>query len=138
MHSAVTAELARRLMTESDLSYQDYEVLVVLTEQPKGTLRVLELAQLLGWEKSRLSHHVTRMANRGLVHKSPCPTDRRGWVVGITQLGRREISAAAPGHVEAVRELFIDRLSRRQIDALADIAQTIIGDGDCLDDSDDR
>ncbi len=126
MHSVITAELARRLAADSQLSYQDYEVLVILTEQPKGALRLLELADLIGWEKSRLSHHVTRMAKRGLVEKRPSMTDRRGQVVSVTPLGRREIRAAAPGHVEAVRELFIDRLSRAQLATIAQVSKIVL------------
>src|SRR5215471_6931286 len=111
LHAQLTAELSRRLTSDSPLSYPDYEVLVVLTDQPDGRLRVFELAEALGWEKSRASHHVSRMAERGLVKKVPCATDRRGAFVATTARGRRYIEAAAPGHVAAVRELFVDRLS---------------------------
>lgn len=128
MHASVNAELARRLSADSSLSYQDYEVLVALTDQPDGELRVLELADALGWEKSRLSHHVTRMADRGLVMKKPCATDGRGFVVSVTSKGRREIEKSAPGHVDAVRELFIDRLDGGQLDALISIASRVLED----------
>jgi DNA-binding MarR family transcriptional regulator len=126
MHAEVTAELDRRLAAESGLSYQDYEVLVALTDQPDGRLRLFELADGLGWEKSRLSHHVVRMTARGLLEKIPCDTDRRGAFVAVTSDGRRAITAAAPGHVEAVRELFVDRLTQRQLDALADAAAAVM------------
>lgn len=128
MHALVNAELARRLAVESSLSYQDYEVLVALTDQPDGELRVLELADELGWEKSRLSHQVTRMAERGLVAKKPCATDGRGFVVSVSPKGRREIEKAAPGHVDAVRELFIDRLDREQLDSLVSMASLVLDD----------
>ena len=126
MHSQLTAELARRLATESPLPYSDYEVLVALTDRPDGRLRVFELAEALGWEKSRASHHIARMAERGFVKKVPCPTDRRGAYVDITARGRRRIEAAAPGHVAAVRELFIDRLNAAQLDAVAQVAEDIL------------
>ena len=127
MHSRLNAELARRLAAESSLSYQDYEVLVSLTDQPDGRLRLYELGEQLDWEKSRLSHHISRMAERGLVKKVRCDTDRRGSFVAITPRGRREIEAAAPAHVEAVRELFIDRLTPDQLDAIARAAADVIG-----------
>ena len=130
MHSALRSELARRLAAESDLSYQDYEVLVTLTDQPDGRRRVMELAEILGWEKSRLSHHVTRMTKRGLVTKELCTEDRRGFVVVVTDLGRSEIEAAAPGHVEAVRDLFIDRLSPTQLEAMNSIARDVLAQFD--------
>lgn len=126
MHASVTAELARRLAAESALSYPDYEVLVALTDQPDGERRVLELAETLGWEKSRLSHHVTRMADRGLLLKKPCKTDGRGFIISVSAKGRREIERAAPGHVEAVRDLFIDRLEPDQIDSLMAISNRVL------------
>jgi DNA-binding MarR family transcriptional regulator len=110
-HAQLTAALARRLAAESSLSYQDYEVLVALTDQPDGRLRVFELGETLGWGKSRVSHHLARMGERWLVRKVPCGTDRRGSFVAAIARGRREIESA-PGHVSAVRKLFIDRRPR--------------------------
>lgn len=103
MHAQLSVELARRLTSESPLSYQDYEVLVAVTDRQDSRLRVFQLAQVLGWEKSRASHHIARMTGRGLVKKVPCPTDGRGSFVAATARGRRQIKAAAPGHVAAVR-----------------------------------
>jgi DNA-binding MarR family transcriptional regulator len=66
------------------------------------------------------------MGQRGLVTKEPCDTDRRGAIVVVTQQGRREIESAAPGHVAAVRELFVDRLTPEQLDAVADAAEAVL------------
>ncbi len=126
MHLRVDGELARRLTAESSLSYADYQVLVALTDQPDGRVRLFELGSDLGWEKSRLSHHVARMVKRGLVTKAKCPTDRRGSFVVVTDEGRAEIAAAAPGHLVAVRELFIDHLTGDQLEAIADVAETVL------------
>jgi DNA-binding MarR family transcriptional regulator len=126
MQMRLSAALARQLAAESGLSYQDYVVLVALTDRPDGRLRLVELARILGWEKSRASHHVTRMAERGLVRKEPCETDRRGAEVVVTARGRREIEAAAPGHVRAVRRLFVDRLTPRQLDAVGRAAEIVL------------
>jgi DNA-binding MarR family transcriptional regulator len=126
MQLRLDGELARQLAGESALSYSDYVVLVALTGQPDGRMRLFELGRLLGWEKSRLSHHVSRMAGRGLVKKERCPSDRRGAFVAVTKKGRNEIEAAAPGHVAAVRELFIDRLTGDQLDAVAEAAEAVL------------
>ncbi len=126
MQMRLDGELARLLTAESGLSYQDYTVLVALTGQPEGRMRAFELGALLGWEKSRLSHHVRRMSERGLVKKEKCASDRRGSFVAVTAAGRKEIEDAAPGHVTAVRQLFVDRLTGPQLDALADVAETVL------------
>ena len=126
MQMRLEGELARQLAADSGLSYPDYVVLVALTDTPDGRLRLFELAEVLGWERSRLSHHIARMAGRGLVRKEPCEYDRRGAFVVLTAQGRREIEAAAPGHAAAVRRLFVDRLTAAQLDAVGDAAETVL------------
>jgi DNA-binding MarR family transcriptional regulator len=126
MQAQLDARLARDLADDSDLSYQDYMVLVALTDQPDGRLRAFELGRELGWEKSRVSHHVSRMIARGLVTRRKCPSDQRGAFVVITESGRRAIEAAAPGHVAAVRRYVIERLTPAQLDALTSIADSVL------------
>jgi DNA-binding MarR family transcriptional regulator len=126
MQMRLNAQLARDLAAHSELSYQDYMVLVALTAQPEGRMRLFELGHQLGWEKSRLSHQVTRMAQRGLVEKIKCPSDLRGAVVGVSARGRAEISAAAPGHLEAVRRLFVDLLAAEQLDTVAEVCERVL------------
>jgi DNA-binding MarR family transcriptional regulator len=126
MQLRLEGALARQLTAESGLSYPDYLVLVALTDRDDGRMRLYELAGVLGWEKSRLSHHVTRMVARGLVTKEKCDTDRRGAFVAVTKRGRKEIAAAAPGHVALVRRLFVDRLAPEQLDALGEAAKAVL------------
>jgi len=126
MQMRLEGELARQLARDSGLSYPDYLVLIALTDTDDGRLRLFELAEVLGWEKSRLSHQVARMAGRGLVAKERCESDRRGAFVVLTRKGRAEIEAAAPGHVEAVRRLFVDRLDPAQLDAIAEAAEQVL------------
>lgn len=134
MQARLVGELARQLTSESGLSYPDYVVLVALTDRPDGRMRLFELGKFLDWEKSRLSHHLTRMANRGLITKEPCDEDRRGAFIVITAQGRSAIAAAAPGHLASVRRLFIDLLTPAQIDAMAEIADTVLAEPDsCTD-----
>jgi DNA-binding MarR family transcriptional regulator len=135
MQMRLEGALARQLAVDADLSYPDYLVLVALTGCEDGRMRLFELAEVLGWEKSRLSHHVTRMITRGLVDKEQCAADRRGAFVVVTARGRREIAAAAPGHVAAVRRLFIDHLTPRQLAALGDAAETVLAALDSTDGS---
>ena len=126
MQMRLEGELARQLATDSGLSYPDYLVLVALTDRPDGRMRLFELAGVLGWEKSRLSHHVGRMADRRLVKKEKCDSDRRGAYVVITEGGRQDIEAAAPGHVATVRRLFVDRLTPTQLHAIGEAAAIVL------------
>ena len=126
MQSQLRRRLARQMQADDGLSEADFEVLVRLSEAPDGRQRVFELAQASEWEKSRLSHHLSRMAQRGLVVRQTCPTDSRGAFVMLTDAGRRAIDQAAPKHVEHVRRWFIDVLSPEQLDAMAGIAQDVL------------
>ncbi|WP_420450236.1 MarR family winged helix-turn-helix transcriptional regulator [Ilumatobacter sp.] len=134
MQMRLDAEIGGRLSADSPLSYQDYIVLIELTDRADGQVRQFELVRDLGWEKSRLSHHVTRMESRGLVEKRKCPSDRRGAFVGITPAGTAAIEAAAPGHLEAVRDAFVDHLDEHELEVFATVCERIL---DNLDDAPD-
>src|SRR5690348_4248238 len=101
LHDRLWGRLSRRLQAESHVSSADFAVLVELSEAPDGRRRILGLARVLEWEKSRMSHHIARMVKRGLVVRDECPDDGRGAFVVITDAGREMIEAAAPRHVEA-------------------------------------
>jgi DNA-binding MarR family transcriptional regulator len=61
------ARLEDHLLRHAGLSGSDYKVLVPLSEASSGVLRARELGTEIGWDRSRLSHHITRMEKRGLV-----------------------------------------------------------------------
>jgi DNA-binding MarR family transcriptional regulator len=126
MQRRLAGRVARQLHSETGLSGADYEVLVNLSEAPDGRLRAFLLGRATGWEKSRLSHHITRMEERDLVRRESCPTDSRGAYVALTEAGREAIEAAAPRHVGHVRRWFVDSLTPDQLDALADISDAIL------------
>jgi DNA-binding MarR family transcriptional regulator len=126
MHAQLSARLHRELSADAGLSLADFDVLVCLTDRPEPRARVLELAEALGWEKSRLSHHLTRMHRRGLVAREECPGDARGAYIVLTNHGRAAIEQAAPAHVATVRDLVFDQLTTTQVEALATITGTVL------------
>ena len=119
--------LGRDLLRDSGLSMADYEVLVVLSAQTADTTAYRDLAAATGWEKSRLSHQITRMEGRGLVRRTECCDDGRSANIILTDKGRKTIEKAAPGHVAAVRRLLIDRLTADQLDVLVAIGAQVGG-----------
>ncbi|GAA4610622.1 MarR family transcriptional regulator [Actinoallomurus liliacearum] len=130
MHDLLVNRAGRSMQEGFGLSATDYTVLAELTRAPDGRLRIQELAQLLGWEKSRVSHHLARMVKRGLVTREECADDRRGAFVVVTPAGRSAITAAAPRHVEDVRRYFLDHLTPGQVTLLAEIADLVIEKND--------
>jgi DNA-binding MarR family transcriptional regulator len=125
MTTRLEAQLNRELQETSGLSLADYDVLVPLSEAPQGRLRVFELASDLGWERSRLSHHLTRMQRRGLIAREDCDADRRGAFVVLTGAGRSAIDRAAPAHVETVRRLVFEGLSGAQVRSLRAFTESV-------------
>lgn len=126
MQAQLTAHLHRTLVRHTNLSLPDYEVLVLLSEAPEGRLRSFQLSEGLQWEKSRLSHHLSRMQGRGLVTRQECPSDGRGAFMVLTPEGRAAIEAAAPVHVADVRTAFVDALTPAQLDTLAELSEAVL------------
>jgi len=120
------AHLARRMQADGDISMSDFAVLVQLSEAPDQRLRAFALGRALQWEKSRLSHHLSRMERRGLVTREDCGTDRRGAFVVLTPQGQTALEAAAPPHAEAVRSAVFDRLTAEQVDRLGEICDEVL------------
>lgn len=61
------ARIEWQQQASSGLSSADYCVLAVLSGAPEGRLRAYELSRMVGWEKRRLHHQLTRMCTRGLI-----------------------------------------------------------------------
>ena len=117
--------LDQMLMADSGLSGSDYPVLVALYERGDRAVRSTELASLIGWEQSRLSHHLARMERRGLIGRRRHQADSRVAEIYLTEEGRALFLRAARGHSQAVRANFADALTVRQMDMLAEIMDAI-------------
>jgi len=122
LFSAIDAQLLR----DSDIPHGYYEILVRLSETPGRALRMTQLAEASTSSKSRLSHAVARLEERGWVRRADCPTDRRGQIAQLTDEGFAALAAAAPGHVDQVRRSLIDRLTPEQVEQLREISAAII------------
>lgn len=126
MQEDIRRHLNRHLTQSTGLSLSDYAVLSGLAQQPDGSLRVYELRDLLFWEKTRLTHQVSRMVSRGLLERQACTEDRRGSQVALTQQGRVAIDRATPLHVDEVRRVFLDVITPRQLDTIAAVSQAVL------------
>jgi DNA-binding MarR family transcriptional regulator len=126
VQTKLNTHLQRQLQRESNLSLADYEVLVELSESPAGRMRAFELGRRTQWEKSRLSHHLSRMQHRGLVAREACPTEPRYAEIVLTEAGRAAIEAAAPRHCEQVRALFLSALTPEQLDQFGSVCEAVL------------
>lgn len=125
LNAQLSAALQREMQEDSGLSSSDFEVLVNLTDNADGRIRVSDLATQLLWGRSRVSHHVTRMEGRGLVCRAGCAEDGRGAWVAITPAGRSAIERAAPEYVLAVRRLVFDALSAQDVATMSSLVDRL-------------
>ncbi|MYM19911.1 MarR family transcriptional regulator [Brevibacterium sp. 5221] len=117
--SLLSAELERGLRTRFGIGMGEYEVLVRLSERPDHSMRMAELANGTVMSRSRLTHVVGRMERRGLLERTATAEDGRGVLCSMTEAGWELLKAAAPYHVEDVRENLIDLIDAEDTQALA-------------------
>lgn len=112
---ALRRALALGFQESCDVSPGDYEVLLALDEASDHRLRSSALAETVGWERSRLSHHLRRMEQRDLVTRTRLDDDARAAEIVLTEQGARSYRAASASHLRLVRELFVDALSTEEL-----------------------
>jgi DNA-binding MarR family transcriptional regulator len=107
-------DLDRGLQRDFGISKAEFSVLVTLWRTPDREMRVGELVDSLGWEKSRVSHQLTRMENRGLVEQTQGGASGRRTRIGLTAKGRSTVQSAILGHAGNIRRYFFDSLTPEQ------------------------
>jgi DNA-binding MarR family transcriptional regulator len=121
----LTYEMNRQLLADSGMSLADYDVLTALSVADGGRMPITVLAAQIGWERSRVSHHVRRMSARGLVTCGLSAVDRRVTEVAMTGRGRQALEEAAPGHVDLVRRLFFEGLPEGLVGPLSEALESV-------------
>lgn len=125
MRARIDRLLEQRVQRDAGLSLADFEVLRGLAAAEGHRLRAGALADTLGWEKSRISHQVRRMVDRGLLAKASCDSDGRGTWVQLSSAGADAFATASCGYVEVLRDAFFDRLGDRDRAVLRGVADRV-------------
>ena len=123
----LAGRLSRDLQDGHALALPDYEILVRLSEQPDHRMRMSSLAEEVVASKSRLSHQVSRLEGEGLVSREMCDSDGRGVFAVLTEAGFTRLQAAAPDHLQSVREHFVDLLEPHERKVIADVFERLVG-----------
>ncbi len=126
MGRRLVAGLEQRLQAGAGISVPDFDILTALDGATDRRLRAGELGEMLGWEKSRTSHHVARMEARGLVRRFTCAEDHRGTWVEIGEAGRDALALAIPVFAAHLRESLIDVVAEDEADAVARVALRVL------------
>lgn len=103
----VRTRVAADVAAAAELSDPDFGVLTRVVEIGGGRMRQNRLAELMGYHRARLSHHLTRMEERGLVARETVPG---GVEVIATATGRDAVARARPAHARAVRRHLVEPL----------------------------
>lgn len=119
-------ELDRCLQRDYGITKAEFSVLVSLHQAPDGRLRVGELAESLGWDKSRVSHQLTRMEARDLVEPTTGESSSRRVGVGLTAKGREAAESAILGHAGNIHSYFFEALTPEQTEAIRSWSQQVV------------
>lgn len=103
-------EINRQLQRDSGLSLAEYHVMNALSVAPHHTMQVSDLGAMIGWERSRVSHQLRRLTERGLTERVQSSDDGRATDAVLTKKGVDAMVAAAPGHAMLVKKLFFEPL----------------------------
>lgn len=126
MRRELEVALERQLQRDAKISMAEYGVLLTLFESPDRQLRGNELGRALSWEKSRVSHQVSRMEKKGLVERRECDTDARGTWIAITADGKRAVLGVMREHSATLRSLFFDVVTPAELDAINAASQRVL------------
>ena len=114
----VIQTLDASLKAAVDMSFDDYEVLVHLSEAEQRRLRMAELSERLLYSRSRLTQRVDRLVRRGWVVREKCEDDGRGTYAVLTADGLGAIELAAPLHVADVRRALLDHIEAHEFETV--------------------
>jgi DNA-binding MarR family transcriptional regulator len=117
--------LDQQLQRDSGIPHVYYGLLAWLSEAPGRQMRMTELAEQSKITRSRLSHAIARLEERGWVRRMSCASDKRGQIATLTDEGAAFLEKAAPGHVEAVRRAVFDALTPDQVRAFGEACAAI-------------
>lgn len=120
------ARLDGQLRQDSGLSHPEYHALSQISMAPDRTIRLSELAAAANMTLSHLSRVISRLERDGWVRREPDPTDGRYTLGILTDEGWGKVTAASPGHLEAVRRYLFDNLTPTQVAALGEIAARVV------------
>ncbi|WP_051215665.1 MarR family winged helix-turn-helix transcriptional regulator [Granulicoccus phenolivorans] len=118
--------LDAQLQRDQGISFFEYMVLSVLSERADRTLQMSFIAEATSSSLSRLSHTAKRLEGQGLLRRERIPGAGRRTNAILTQAGYDKVVAAAPGHVEYVRQVLIDAVTPEQLAELKTIGKTVL------------
>ncbi|MEY2610963.1 MAG: MarR family transcriptional regulator [Acidimicrobiia bacterium] len=100
------------------LTMGDYQLLAMISEAPDRRLRMCDLADQLRLSRSGLTRRMEGVLTNSWVARVQDDADRRVAYAELTTKGWNLLRKVAPIHLDSVRRLMIDHLSRSEIKAI--------------------
>jgi DNA-binding MarR family transcriptional regulator len=127
-HRKLVARLTEQMMTDHQLPLDWFDVLIHLADVPGMRLRQRDLRDRLLLSESGVSRLLVRMAQAGVIARTPAGDDRRGVEIELTDRGRLALSAAIESHLRLVASLFTNRLTIADRGALKRVLAKLLTD----------
>ena len=121
----VSARLLEDVETQAGVSPSTFQVLWYLMSCDDFTARMNQLSQILGFSTAGTTKVADRMAEAGLIERTPSTADRRVILVTLTDEGLRVSSLAIRAFLGALRERAVEPLGSDGFDALVAAAARI-------------
>ena len=129
-HTTLRRSMDANLLTEHDLTINDYEVLLSLAHAPDRRLRRVDLAERILLTQSGITRLLQGLERAGLVERRDCPTDGRVVYALLTDRGYDRLRAASRTHLDDIRSLFAARFSADELDTLQHLLGRVLEDPD--------
>lgn len=123
--SLLRHSVEQQLREAGGLSYVQFQLLARLGDAPSGSHRMTDLADGVVYSRSALTYQAGLLEKAGLVTRGPASDDERGITVTITDVGRERLAQVFPGHIEVVKHLLLEPLSRADVEALAGLLEPV-------------
>jgi len=130
-HAGMRRAVSAQLGSEHGLTVNEYEALLLLSRAQERQMRRIDLAESLQLTPSGVTRLLDGLRERGFVEKAPCPGDARVSYAVLADAGEEKLREASCSHVAAIRALFEERYSPREIETLSELLGRLPGGGGC-------
>jgi DNA-binding MarR family transcriptional regulator len=131
-HRTIIDKMAEQMKRDHNLPLEWFDVLIHLADVPDRRLRQRALRDRLLLSESGVSRLLLRMEQAGFITRSTAGDDKRGMEITLTAQGCTAVIEATESHLEMVSQLFTDRLTRTDLNALTRVLPKLAAESDAV------
>jgi DNA-binding MarR family transcriptional regulator len=128
-HAGMLRSVSVQLQADHGLTINEYEALLLLARAEDSHMRRVDLANSLQLTPSGVTRLLDGLHERGYVEKGECSNDARVTYAVLAEDGAKKLREASCSHVAAIRALFEERYSNREIETLIELLGRLPGTG---------